>query len=79
MAKRNLTVELDSEIIRKAKVLAARRETSISRLVAQEIERLVGEDETYARARSAALTLLEQGFDMGSGGRLPSRDEIHER
>ena len=77
--KRNLTVELDAETIRKAKVLAARRETSISRLVAAEIERLVGEDEAYERARTTALALLDRGFDLGSDGRLPSREEVHER
>lgn len=39
--KRNLTVQLDDETVRKAKVLAARRSTSVSKLVAHEIARLV--------------------------------------
>lgn len=77
--KRNLTVELDAETIRRAKVLAARRDTSISRLVAQEIERLVGDDDAYQRARLTALELLDRGFDLGSNGRMPTREEAHER
>jgi hypothetical protein len=77
--KRNLTVELDVETIRKARVLAAKRDTSISRLVAGEIERLVSEADTYENAKAQALALLEEGFDMGSKGILPSRDELHER
>jgi hypothetical protein len=76
--KQNLTVQLDSEIIRKARVLAAERSTSISRLVAEEIERLVAKDEAYRRARDKALADLERGFDLG-GGPLPTRDELHER
>lgn len=39
MAKRNLTVQLDEEVIHGAKVAAAKRGTSVSGLVAQEPER----------------------------------------
>lgn len=74
----NLTVQLDAETIRKARLLAVQRSTSISRLVAGEIERLVGDVERYEIAKRRALATLEQGFDMG-GGPLPSRDELHER
>lgn len=76
--KQNLTVQLEADTVRKAKVLAARRSTSISRLVADELERLVGEDERYQAAEREALAHLETGFHLG-GGRLPSREELHER
>jgi hypothetical protein len=76
--KRNLTVRLDWETIRKAKVLAAKRSTSISGLVAQQIEVLVGEDEAYELAKRQALELLEKGFDLGGKIRA-TRDEWHER
>lgn len=77
-AKQNLTVQLDAETIRKARVLAAERSTSISRLVAEEIERLVGKDEAYKRVRDEAIAELMKGYNMG-GGPLPTRDELHER
>jgi predicted HicB family RNase H-like nuclease len=35
MSKRNLTVHVDDELIRQAKVLAARRGTSVSTLVGE--------------------------------------------
>jgi len=76
--KRNLTVQLDEETVAKARVLAARRSTSVSKLVAQEIDRLVGEDDRYRRARSVALTHLSRGFHLG-GGALPDRDALHAR
>lgn len=76
--KQNLTVTLDRETIQKAKVVAARRSTSISGLLAQQIEILVDEDEAYERAERQALALLDQGFHLG--GKIPaSRDELHER
>ena len=64
--------------MRKARVLAARRATSVSGLLAQQIEILVGEEETYERARRQALTLLDQGFHLGGAIRV-NRDEWHER
>jgi hypothetical protein len=76
--KRNLTVQLDEETVAKAKVLAARRSTSVSKLVASEIQRLVGEDDAYRRARSAALDHLKRGFRLG-GDPLPDRNALHDR
>lgn len=76
--KRNLTVRLDRQTIRKARIVAAKRSTSISGLVASQIEILVGEDEAYERAERKALALLDQGFHLG-GSIQASREELHER
>lgn len=76
--KQNLTITLDKQTIRKAKVLAARKSSSISGLVARQIEMLVGEDEAYERAERRAIALLDEGFHMG-GLKPISRDELHER
>ena len=62
----------------KAKVLAARRSTSVSRLVASEISRLVSEDDEYRLAEVKALGHLDSGFALG-GGALPGRDSLHDR
>ncbi len=76
--KQNLTISLDPQTIRMAKILAARRSTSISGLLARQIEILVGEEETYERAERQAMSLLDQGFHLG-GVMRASRDELHER
>ncbi len=76
--KQNITVRLDRQTLRKAKVLAARRNTSISRLLADQIETLVGEDDAYEQSQRRALALLERGFHLG-GDIQASRDEWHER
>jgi hypothetical protein len=76
--KQNLTVSLDRQTIRKARILAAKRGTSISGLVARQIEIIVGEEDAYQTAMQDALALLDQGFDLGGEIRA-SRDELHER
>src|SRR5579864_8016745 len=77
-AKQNVTISLSRRLLKKAKILAARRETSISGLLANEIEVLVGEEEAYERAKSQAMALLDKGFRMGGVIRA-GRDELHER
>lgn len=74
----NITVRLNRRTLRKAKVLAAKRNTSISGLLAEQIEALVGQDDAYEQAQRRALALLEQGFHLG--GRIEvTRDEWHDR
>ena len=75
---RNITLTMDDDLIRKARVLAARRNRSVSALLRQELIRLVAEDEAYETAKQAALARLGQGSRLG-GGPLPSRDELHDR
>lgn len=76
--KQNVTISLSREVIKKAKILAARRETSISGLLAKEIEFLVGDEEAYDRAERQARAILDKGFHMGGIIRA-GRDELHER
>ena len=76
--KQNVTISLSKNVLKKAKILAARRETSISRLLARELESLVGDEEAYVRAERQALALLDKGFHLGGEIRA-GRDEWHER
>jgi O-phosphoseryl-tRNA(Cys) synthetase len=76
--KQNVTISLDRKTIQKARIVAARRSTSISGLLAQQIEILVGEEEAYERAERQAMALLDRGFHLGGVIRA-SRNELHER
>jgi hypothetical protein len=78
MYKRNFTVSLPTQILKKAKILSARRGLSVSDLVAEQIEVLVAEDEAYQQAERQAMILLDRGFHMGGVIRA-SRGELHER
>jgi uncharacterized protein DUF6364 len=77
MTKRNVTVQLDEEVIREAKVVAARRSTSVSGLVTRALVDLVAEDARYEEARREALAMMRDAGDHG-GGRW-TRTELHER
>ena len=76
--KTNVTLSVDADLLRDAKVLAARRGTSVSRLMADQLEELVRRDREYDRARQRALARLGAGFDLG-WQRPALRDELHER
>jgi hypothetical protein len=77
MAKRNLTVQLDEDVIQQAKVLAARRGTSVSTMVAAELERLVADDDRYEDAFRRAQRALAGATPRG--GRRWSRDDLYDR
>jgi hypothetical protein len=74
--KRNLTVQLDEDLIRRAKVLAAERGTSVSGLVAQQITKLIEARDRYTTARESALEMMSAATDRG--GRRWTREELHE-
>ena len=76
--KQNLTISLERKTIQRAKLLAARRQMSISGLVAHHIEALIEEEEAYSRAERQAIGLLTEGFHLGGKIRA-RRDELHER
>ncbi len=77
---RNITLALPKDLLHKVKVLATERHTSVSRLLADTLEDIVGREEGYARARKRHLAWLEHGADLGLGRRPGwTRDSLHER
>lgn len=78
MSKRNLTVTLDEELLLEAKVLAARRRTSVNEIVRRHLQAVVGEERGRQAAWERIRPLVEQPRAV-IGGVLPSRDELHER
>jgi len=76
--KTNITLKLDAEILREARILAAEEGSSISGLLAAKLEELVKERKGYERARRRALARLRDGLDLGWTPPA-SRDEVHER
>jgi hypothetical protein len=76
--KTNVTLRLDADLLREARVLAAQEGTSVSRLLAERLEELVRLHKAYDTARRRALTRLRSGYDL-QWKRPSSRDELHER
>ncbi len=78
LVKTNVTLRIDADLLREAKVLAARRDSSVSRLLADQLEQLVREEKSYEAARRRALARLERGYDLGWSPPA-DRGELHER
>lgn len=76
--KSNITLKLDTAVLREIRVMAAEEGTSISALLAARLEQIVRERKTYERARKRALARLREGFDL-QWTPPRSRDEMHER
>jgi hypothetical protein len=80
MSTQNVTLCLSKEVVRRVKIAAAKRGTSISRMLTEAIERILSGDEGYERARRRHLALLKRPVDLGTGGRATwSREDLHER
>ncbi len=76
--KANITLKMDTDILREARILAAEEGTSISAMLATHLEELVHKRKSYDRARRRALIRLQKGFNS-RWARPGSREELHER
>lgn len=77
---RNITLALPADLLRRARILAVQRDTSVSRLLAALIEELVETETGYGLARQRSMTRLEQDLALGTNGRVEwQRDDLHER
>jgi hypothetical protein len=77
MTKVNLTLQLDADVIRRARIVAAKRGTSVSAMVARELDGLVERDARYEEASRRAMELMARATPRG--GRSWRRDELHDR
>jgi hypothetical protein len=76
--KANITLKLDRATLKKMKILAAKRQTSISALVSMELEKLLSESGDFDARRKSAIERIRKGFDLGFTP-AKSRDELYER
>lgn len=76
--KTNITLKLDRNLLKQMKILAAKRDTSISALVTVQIEELVRKESGYDEAKERALERLRKGYDLGFTP-AKSRGELYER
>ena len=76
--KTNVTLKLDTDLLREARVLAAEEGRSISALLSDRLEAIVRERKAFDRARRRALARLREGLDL-QWTPPKFRDELHER
>ena len=75
---KNITVSLDDETYRRARMIAAQRDTSVSALVKRFLTELACGETEFERLKREERALREQITNFFASDRL-SRDEIHER
>lgn len=76
----NVTLSIPKDVLRKAKIIAIQKNTSLSGLLTQTLVQLVADNVGYEQARQRNLSTLESGFDLGTKGQINwKRDELHER
>ena len=80
VANQNITLSLPEEDLRAARVVAARRGTSVSQLLGRLLRELVERETGYAAARERSIARMHKGTDLGTGGHISwDRDSTHER
>lgn len=73
-----MTLKIEADLLREARILAAEEGTSISAMLAARLEQVVHERKGYQQARRRALARLRKGADL-NWSPPRSRDELHER
>jgi len=76
---RNITITLDEETARRARVRAAERDMSLSRYVGELVQRDVRQSREYEEAMQRYLSRGPFKELTGSPQRYPTRDELHDR
>ena len=75
---KNITVSLDDETYRRARMIAAQRDTSVSALVKRFLTELASGESEFERLRREEQALRERITNFSASDRL-SRDELYDR
>lgn len=79
MTTKNITLSMPEELVRRAKVLAAQRDMSVSSLVARLLEQLVGDVRDYDEVWELERRMMSDGIGLRVGPITWSRDQLHDR
>lgn len=80
MERQNFTVSLPKALLKKAKIIAAKSDKSVSELIREAMEEKIEESTGYQRAKQKHLMILRKGIDLGTKGNIAiSREDFHAR
>jgi hypothetical protein len=66
----NITLSLRKDILLKVKLIAVRRQVSVSGLLVKALETLIEQEDAYVSAQRRHLQWLEESFDLGTAGQI---------
>lgn len=80
MEKQNITLSIPKDILTQIKVLAAQRDTSVTRMLTEALEALLREESGYEAARRNHTRRLRESGSLCTFGETNwDRDSLHER
>lgn len=75
---KNVTITLHEEVLRWAKVSAAKKDTSVSRMLGDELRRMMLKEKDYERGKKRFQSRQAQALKSPAES-YPSRDSLYER
>ena len=80
MERQNITLSLPKSLLKKAKVMAVKKDKSLSEFFREFLEEKIWEDTGYAKARDRQLRVLRMGLNLGTQGNITvPREDLHAR
>jgi hypothetical protein len=73
---RNVTITMEEDVARWARIEAARQDTSVSQLLAEILKERMQREDSYEKSMRSALA--RKPFSA-TDGRYPTREEIYDR
>jgi len=75
-----VTLSIPADLLRELKIVAAKRETSISAMLTRTLRQIADEENGYAEAHKRTLSDMKKGYALGTHGKTTwPRDDVHER
>jgi hypothetical protein len=74
---KNVTIVLDEKVADWARIEAARRRTSVSRMVGEMLAEKMRQEDAYGKAMNEFLSFKPETLRRSAKDKLPSREEIY--
>jgi hypothetical protein len=76
--KQNITLSIEKELIIKGKIIAARKDISVSKMMGNLLRDIVDQHDRYEAAKRNAIANMKKGLHLG--GRINwKREDLYER
>ena len=80
MEKQNITLSLPKEILKKGKMLAAKKGTSFNELVRELLQMTAENEEEYRTSVDRQIKRMKEGIQLGTKGKISwQRDKLYQR
>ena len=80
MEKQNITLSLPREVLKKGKMLAAKKGISLNELVRELLQTTADNEEGYRIAADRQITRMKGGIPLGTKGKISwKRDALYRR